>query len=718
MRELRHTVVTAIKAANVPPLPQALLRLMQRTEDEGCSIEALAEAVQEDPGLSAHVLTAANSAAMRRNAPIHDIRSSVTVLGTRLIRSIATSLAVQRLFNDQPGGQIKADLGAFWRHSLLVAETAQALARACGYARPDEAYLAGLLHNIGIPILLGAMGPQYAELLLNSDDEDGLVANERSSLGTHHGEIGTWLADQWRLDSALGDAILFHHAPADQIATATPLPQLVWLADQIHRNPARLPELETLAAAMFPGRAPAQLDTLRQAAVDRAMVIAQAIGLPAPSSREDACRTVPRVTAPPPRLPGDEADQQIGQMLGQMSMMHPLQDDLFGIASDADLMLSLRESARILFELPKVGFLLGDARTGELSGREIGGQPAIFAQTRIPPHANGGAVTRAAMSRAVSSVFDDPDQPEALLDRQFARAFATEGILAVPMLGKRRTVGIMIFGLSRGQHARLKRRTPWLLNFGRIAGVSLEALQDALALRKQAEDEAAAAFRRQARRIVHEAGNPLGIIKSYLRILDHKLPRDSGVKQELEVLREEIDRVANIVRTMSEVPVQPSSETPAMLQTSCPELVRELLALYATALFRDRGIEVAASFPDEGVVVACDRDSLKQILLNLWKNASEAMPRGGRFEIGVFGGLRMNGREFAEIRLEDTGPGMPDAAIQALSHPDQASPDSDRGHGLSIVGQLAARIGCTISCRSKAGSGTTLSLLLPLAAKQ
>lgn len=717
MRELRQTVVTAIKASSVPPLPQALLRLMQRTDDDACSIDELTEAVQQDPGLSAHVLTAANSAALRRNNPIHDIRTCVSVLGTRLIRSIATCLAVQRLFDDQPSSDIQADLSAFWRHSLLVAETAQGLAKVTHVVGPDEAYLAGLLHNIGIPLLLGSLGQQYAELLLKSTDEDALVANERATLGTHHGEIGTWLADQWRLDSALGDAILFHHAPADQIATATPLPQIVWFADQVHRNPERIGELAALADAVFDARAGLQLEALRQGAIDRATVIAQAIGLPPPAAAEDAKRTVPRVVVPPPRLPGAEADQQIGQMLGQMSMMHPLQDDLFGIESDADLLLSLRESARILFELPKVGFLLADPRTGELSGREVGGQPTIFAQSKIAPHANAGVVTRAVTGRTACSVFDDLNQAESLLDRQFARAFSTEGILAVPMLGKRRTVGTMVFGVTRGQHGRLKRRTPWLLNFGRIAGVSLEALQDAIAIRKQAEDEAAAAFRQQARRVVHEAGNPLGIIKSYLRILDHKLPSDSGVKQELDVLREEIDRVASIVRNMSEMPPAAQAVLPAAPKTSCAELVRELLALYATALFRDRGIEVAVSFPDEKVLVACDRDSLKQILLNLWKNASEAMSKGGRFEVSVFGGILINGRGFAEIRLGDTGPGMPDAAIQALSCPDRVKSDGDRGHGLAIVGQLAARIGCTISCRSKPGAGTTLSLLLPLAAE-
>lgn len=109
---------------------------------------------------------------------------------------------------------------------------------------------------------------------------------------------------------------------------------------------------------------------------------------------------------------------------------------------------------------------------------------------------------------------------------------------------------------------RLARRLPWLLNFGKIAALSLEALREAKSYRRQADQEAASRFTRQARRVVHEAANPLGIIKSYLKILDRKIPDETGVRQELEILAEEIDRVASIVHRMSEIPGDQSSRRP------------------------------------------------------------------------------------------------------------------------------------------------------------
>jgi hypothetical protein len=126
---------------------------------------------------------------------------------------------------------------------------------------------------------------------------------------------------------------------------------------------------------------------------------------------------------------------------------------------------------------------------------------------------------------------------------------------ALPSHGRQRnTVGVIIAGLSAGQHARLSRRLPCLANFGRIAGVSIDNWRTKCGTCGSRQRRKRRRFTRQARRVVHEAGNPLTIIKGYLKILDGKLPEGIDVHQELSVLSEEIDRVAAIVRRLSEVP--------------------------------------------------------------------------------------------------------------------------------------------------------------------
>ncbi|BAL25088.1 HDOD domain-containing protein [Azoarcus sp. KH32C] len=720
MRELPQSVAVAIESASVPALPQVLVRLIQQVDDEGSTMDQLAAVIAQDPGLCARILAAANSAAFQRSTAPHDIKSCVQVLGTRLVRAMATCLAVKRLFEKEPGS-LNAELTGFWQHSLLVAETAQALASATGYARPDEAYLAGLLHDVGQLLLLSSHGEQYAWLLSQSSDEPTLLSLEQARLGVQHIEAGAWLADQWQLESGLADAILFHHVAAEQIVTATQLPRLLWLADAVCRNPPDAASLsarcEALFGPSFGPDSPLDLEGIASQALDQVEVIARALGIEPPAAAlNTAPRTIPQVSIVPPAAVPSTADRALEERIRDIAVLHPLQQDLAELDSDAELLNSLRESARILFDLTHLGFLLIDPESGTLSGAVSAPQPTIFRETSLAVGTDAGLATRAIAKREVRCSFDEPLSSQAsLLDHQLARAFGSEGILAVPMMGRRRMVGVMLFGLGREQHGRLKRRYPWLLNFGRIAGISLEAWQNTGAARRQAEDTASVAFQRQARRIVHEAGNPLGIIKSYLKILDMKLPAESGVRQELDILREEIDRVGSIMRRLSEVPAQAEVPSGGVRPV---EVIRELLALYREPLFESRGISVLTDLGHAtGETVACDADSLKQILLNLWKNAAEAMSAGDRFDIAIAEGVMQGGRRHVEIRLQDTGPGMPEAAIRNLSFPEQVAGDGDRGLGLSIVGRIAARVGCTITCRSGSGHGTTLSLLLPCEAR-
>ncbi|MEI6704965.1 MAG: ATP-binding protein, partial [Deltaproteobacteria bacterium] len=103
-----------------------------------------------------------------------------------------------------------------------------------------------------------------------------------------------------------------------------------------------------------------------------------------------------------------------------------------------------------------------------------------------------------------------------------------------------------------------------------------------------------------------------------------------------------------------------------------------------------------------------------QILLNIWKNAADAMPTGGRFVISTRDNITKNGRHFVEILLSDSGPGLPPDVMQRLFQP--LEPDRRPGHsgiGLSIVASLVERLGGIITCQSDSGHGTTFSILLP-----
>jgi len=707
MRNLPEPIIHAIESGRIPSPPQILLRLMQLADDDRSTMAELATLVGHDAGLSARVLTAANSPALRRGRELNSLENCLVALGTRLVRSIATCLSIQSLF-DRSSGSSAPDLSTFWGHSLMVAELARSLAASVDYPRPEEAYLAGLLHDVGELILLSAMGDPYAELLARSDDESSLQMLEIEKFGVHHGEVGTWLTDKWKLDASFADGILFHHATAEEIVTATTLPQVVWVAHALAADGSISEALLILSQAMLGIGDRASLMTLRDQAEQRTGMIAEALNLKLPEKLTGS-RVWGKIEIAA-RCEENDSESEIVATLGGMALLQPLQQDLFALESDAEILLSLRESARILFDLPRTSFLLCAETDGKLSGKNIEGQPVIFRQVEIPLEEKRSLAAAAAVSQELRSSFESRTiGGNSLIDLQLARAFSTEGLLCIPMVARRRTIGVMVCGLSAAQYGRLTRRLPWLLNFGKIAAISLEALREAKNYRQQADHEAASRFTRQARRVVHEAGNPLGIIKSYLKVLDRKLPDETGVRQELEILSEEIDRVASIVSRMSEIP---NDQTPGG-GINPEDLIRELLLLYGDTLFKAKGIRIETDFPDTSLRIACDRDSLKQMLLNLWKNASEALSAEHHLTISLTDHVIHNGQTFIQICMHDNGPGMPESAMRAIHLPADAAGSTQRGMGLPIVGELARRQGIEVICLSQKAKGTCIALLFP-----
>lgn len=709
MHSLPESIRHAMQSGRVPSPPQILLRLLQLVDDDCTTMTQLARLVEQDPGLCTRVLTAANSSAVRRGKELQNIESCLMALGTRLVRSIATCLSVRSLFEERGSGP-EVDLCDFWTHSLLVAEISRGLAVATRYPRADEAYLAGLLHDVGELILLSAVGEPYAQLLSDCPGESSLSAMEVELLGTHHGEIGTWLADQWHLDSSFADGILFHHQPAERIVGATQLVQVVWLAHVLADCDEVPDAVGEHARLMFDDLDDSQLAAICAEATQRMSMVADAIGMAAPAARErDAARGLPRVSGNRKRQTAD-AQSEIVRLIGNKALLQPLQDDLLGLDTDAEVFLALREAARILFDLSDLAFLLHDTADGRLNGQKVSGQAAIFRQTSLlcEPHRSLAAAA-AASNQVRCSHADRLPAPASLLDVQFARALHGSGLLCIPMTAHGRTTGVILAGLSRDQYAALARRLPCLLNFGRIAGNSLETWRRAKDVRAQAEEETAARLLQQTRRIVHEAGNPLTIIKGYLRILDGKLPPGAEVHRELGVLTEEIERVSSIVRRMSEIRTPPASDA----AFDIGDLLRELLLLYRQPLFDARGIAVQALLPAQAMDIVCDRDSVKQIVLNVWKNASEALASGQGIRISLTGDVLHQGRRHVELRVEDNGPGMSEVAMQAIHRPLEARLGEPRGIGLSIVGALARRQGIPVTCRSQPGSGTVISFLLP-----
>jgi nitrogen-specific signal transduction histidine kinase len=249
-----------------------------------------------------------------------------------------------------------------------------------------------------------------------------------------------------------------------------------------------------------------------------------------------------------------------------------------------------------------------------------------------------------------------------------------------------------------------------MTSYAQLAATCIETCREKRDSEQKLELTLSSRFEQRARKAVHEAGNPLSIIKNYLKIVSQKLPDDNDVHQELEILREEIDRVTHILQHLTDL----SESPPAMDTVDINAVIEGMLALYSESLFAIHGIIVEKRLDPALSTIPGDRDNVKQILLNLWKNAAEAMPEGGRFVISTRGNVIQNGRPHAEICLSDSGPGLPQEVVQRLFQP--LDPNRRPGHsgiGLSIVASLVERLGGQIKNQHIEGQGASFFVLLP-----
>jgi signal transduction histidine kinase len=201
--------------------------------------------------------------------------------------------------------------------------------------------------------------------------------------------------------------------------------------------------------------------------------------------------------------------------------------------------------------------------------------------------------------------------------------------------------------------------------------------------------------------------NPLAVMRNYLELLGTRLPPGDGV-HEIAVLKQELDRVNGLLDAMTgQAPAEP------VRPTDLHQVLDELVLAYGRTLFDARGLALAVSFDPEVRVATPHANAIRQIVLNLLKNASEALPAGGRAEISTARVFAEPGQRLVEISITDDGPGIPTEALERAAADVERDPASGRGHGLRNAMSLAQRIGAQLLLRRRTGGGTVATLLVP-----
>ena len=226
--------------ARLPAMPQILLELLQLCQADDAGMAELAKLISNDAAITQRVLQVANSATYHRSGRKVALLPALNVLGSDLVKTLVIAESVFQTFNGF-GHAASADLRGFWKHSLTAAVVARDVARAMGYAQTEEAYLAGLLHDVGRLALL-AVAPEVYHFNFHSPDSENLCSVEQRTLQISHSEAGAWLIERWQMDSFLADAVLYHHEDAARLASTHALIRLVHVAHLLSDQPANTPQ--------------------------------------------------------------------------------------------------------------------------------------------------------------------------------------------------------------------------------------------------------------------------------------------------------------------------------------------------------------------------------------------------------------------------------------------------------------------------------------------
>ena len=216
---------------DLPSLPIAVTRVMQLTNDPKAGLSDVAHALASDQGLAARVLKLANSAYYGSSRRIGTVSEAVVILGMRTTRNLTLATSCQDMLEREVQGYF-LPRGALWRHSLACAAAAQNLARRAHFRGTEEAFVAGLLHDIGKVVMSAYLKAEFAQVLTRVAKGRLTFSDaEREVLGFDDAEVGARLLERWNLPSTLVTAVRYHHAPSQ--APESLLAALVHVADTI-----------------------------------------------------------------------------------------------------------------------------------------------------------------------------------------------------------------------------------------------------------------------------------------------------------------------------------------------------------------------------------------------------------------------------------------------------------------------------------------------------
>lgn len=723
-------------SGTLPTLPAILLKLLEACDNNDTPLSEVAAIINKDPVLSCKVLQLVNSAYYGFRYCFKGIEQAVVYLGANTIKNIAVTMSVHQVFDQKRFEKAsRFNINVFWYHSLMRATLAKRIAQKISFNNVDEAYLSGLLLDIGKLILISTFPKEHESILAetkNTKNTKNKLWAETQLLGVSHCEIGSWLMEQWKMNSMMADAIRYHHEPVEKIREAFPLVRIVHVANLLNEKidePESIHEIDDLLPGLLltdikeivEGTA----EEVEQIAVKLEIMIqkpSDAVNSGKPARIDEAGNQKASHSMNPGKYSHTaEIDNQeialqdaLKVRVKSVSLLSTFLENLVK-AEDIEMIIAAYEqSMSILFNIPKVLFFLMDQNNVLLKG--ITSSTNNLHQTSrglyLPLQHSSSFIVKTFHEMSMAYLTDE-ESIENLADQQILSVLRCTKVLLVPLIANGKPAGIILLGLPQAIHSVTASDRELIQVVARQVGLCLQLERMKEQKQKDLHAERMAAVSMTARKVAHEINNPLGIISNYLASMKLRLSDDELIHSELTIIDEEIQRISSMI---GQLDMFSQDAVYHYELTDVNATIADIIQLVKSARFAGSGI-IISFFPDSDIpLITTSRDGIKQVLINLLKNAAEAMNNGGDITVTTKQATSDTDAEEKgiEIIIADTGPGLPDVKTTSIYTPFVTTKKNGHsGLGLSIVHKTITDLGGRLSCTSSPGNGTSFSIFLP-----
>jgi putative nucleotidyltransferase with HDIG domain len=724
----------------LPTLPTVALRILEITGHDDASTAQVVKLVQSDPALTTRILQLVHRADSGIRGEVNSVERAVVLLGFEALRSAVLAVSVFETFQAEQPKQSHFSREEFWKHCVGVACCAELLAGQISEIDPAEAFVCGLLHDLGKVALDAVLPKSFSRVVEAADLLRGNIADlERQVIGLDHMVVGKRLAERWQLPGAIRDCIWLHNQTPEALPATVKHPRLVnliTLADLLVRqqhlgysgnytqtiSQQQLMEVLKIQQPM--------IDRALEKLVEQIEQRAMALGLSRASTGELYQQAI------------SQANKELGKVSAQLATKNrrlTIRAKFFDALSS--FYGELRPDAPPQMVLHAIGQTAVEV-VGATSAAVFSLPPGRdFAETILVDN-NGDVFDTSVVEHAIKDGVTGDDRagqkPAIGEGPVLAAGIELEWLLQAisPRLGHDHRywicleadgacIGGVIWGAAAGEAQRLSNQVQELSALANGWSLALRTTQIREEARQLAEQLADANRQLQsahneilrtktvitvgemAAGAAHEMNNPLAVISGRSQLLAAQL-EDPKLKASAHLIYDQSHRLSQIITELMDfakpVPAQPIDIDPA-------ELVDR--ALHEAKLHADpadRTIEV--TFGDVPQVHV-DRDQVKSALMEVIDNALQATDEKTG-QITIHGGYDPYSTRVV-ITVSDNGCGMEEQTLKRAFDPFFSAKQAGRrrGMGLSKALRWVEASGGSIKLESRPTRGTKALVLLP-----